>query len=178
MHGNYVALPSVETLIEKLTQALKPYFPSNLPPAEQPVIIGIETGGYWIANAIHQAIAPETDLGRLNITFYRDDFTKIGLHPTVKPSTLPTGIDGKTVILVDDVLYSGRTIRAAMNEIFDYGRPRQIILAILIDRGEREIPIQADIVAETIQLDPGNHIKLDGPEPLQLKIKSNLDNVS
>jgi len=78
MHGNYVALPSVETLIDKLTQALKPYFPSNLPPAEQPVIIGIETGGYWIANAIHQAIAPETDLGRLNITFYRDDFTKIG----------------------------------------------------------------------------------------------------
>jgi len=178
MHGNYVALPSVETLIEKLTQALKPYFPSNLPPAEQPVIIGIETGGYWVANAIHQAIAPETDLGRLNITFYRDDFTKIGLHPTVKPSSLPTDIDGKTVILIDDVLYSGRTIRAAMNEIFDYGRPQRIVLAILIDRGEREIPIQADIVAETIQLEPGNHIKLDGPQPLKLTIKSNVDNVS
>ncbi len=173
MHGNYVSLPSVETLIEKLTQALKPYFPSNLPVADQPIIIGIETGGYWIANAIHQAIAPDTDLGRLNITFYRDDFTKIGLHPTVKPSSLPIDIDGKTIILVDDVLHSGRTIRAAMNEIFDYGRPQRIILAILIDRGEREIPIQADVVADTIELKPGNHIKLDGPEPLQLTIKSN-----
>jgi pyrimidine operon attenuation protein/uracil phosphoribosyltransferase len=173
-----VALPSVETLIEKLIQALKPYFPSNLPPVEQPIIIGIETGGYWIADAIHRAIAPETDLGRLNITFYRDDFTKIGLHPTVKPSNLPTDIDDRTIILVDDVLHSGRTVRAAMNEIFDYGRPQRIILAILIDRGEREIPIQADIVAETIQLEPGNHIKLDGPEPLQLTIKSKIDHVS
>ena len=173
-----MALPSVETLIVKLTQALKPYFPSNLTPAEQPIIIGIETGGYWIANAIHQVIAPDTDLGRLNITFYRDDFTKTGLHPTVKPSNLPTDIDGKTIILVDDVLYSGRTIRAAMNEIFDYGRPQRIILVILIDRGEREIPIQADIVAETMRLDPGNHIKLDGPEPLRLSIKSNVDDAS
>ena len=173
-----MALPSVDTLIEKLTQALKPYFSSDLLPAEQPVIIGIETGGYWIAKAIHQSIAPGTKLGHLNITFYRDDFTKIGLHPTVKPSSLPTDIDGKTIILVDDVLHSGRTIRAAMNEIFDYGRPQRIILAILIDRGEREIPIQADIIAETIQLDPGNHIKLDGPEPLQLNIKTNIDNAS
>ena len=71
------------------------------------------------------------------------------------------------------MLYSGRTVRAAMNEIFDYGRPQRIILAILIDRGEREIPIQADIVAETIQLEADSHIKLDGPEPLQLIIKSN-----
>ena len=173
-----MSLPSVETLIEKLTQALKPYFPSNLSASELPIIIGIETGGYWIARAIHQAIAPDTDLGRLNITFYRDDFTKIGLHPTVKPSSLPTDIDGKTIILVDDVLHSGRTVRAAMNEVFDYGRPQRIILAVLIDRGEREIPIQADIVAETIQLEPGNHIKLDGPEPLRLTIKTKPDHVS
>ena len=166
-------LPSVESLIEKLTRALKPYFPSNLTVADQPIIIGIETGGYWIANAIHQAIGPGTDLGRLNITFYRDDFTKIGLHPTVKPSSLPIDIDGKTIILIDDVLHSGRTVRAAMNEIFDYGRPQRIILAILIDRGEHEIPIQADIVAETIELEPGDHIKLEGPDPLRLAIKSN-----
>jgi len=173
-----VSLPSVETLIEKLTQALKPYFHSNLSPADQPIIIGIDTGGYWVAKAIHLAIGPASVLGRLNITFYRDDFTKIGLHPTVKPSSLPTDIDGRTIILVDDVLHSGRTVRAAMNEIFDYGRPRRIILAVLIDRGEREIPIQADIVAETIQLEPGNHIKLDGPEPLLLTIKSKPDHVS
>jgi pyrimidine operon attenuation protein/uracil phosphoribosyltransferase len=172
-----VSLPSVGILIKKLTQALKPYFPPDQNPEEQPIIVGIETGGYWIANAIHQSIAPDTDLGRLNISFYRDDFTQSGLHPTVKPSSLPPNIDGKTVILVDDVLYSGRTIRAAMNEIFDYGRPLRIVLAILIDRGERAIPIQADIVGEIVHLEAGSHIKLEGPEPLQLTIKSLADHV-
>lgn len=167
-----MSLPSVEILIEKLTLALKSYFPLDQDPQHQPIIVGIETGGYWIASKIHQTIAPDTELGRLNISFYRDDFTKSGLHPTVKPSSLPVDIDGKTIILIDDVLYSGRTIRAAMNEIFDYGRPEKIILAILIDRGEREIPIQADFVAETIQLEPGSHIKLDGPEPFKLTIRS------
>lgn len=173
-----MSLPSVGILIKKLTQALKPYFPTDQSPEEQPIIVGIETGGYWIARAIHQNIAPDTDLGRLNISFYRDDFTQTGLHPTVKPSSLPPNIDGKTVILVDDVLYSGRTIRAAMNEIFDYGRPLRIVLAILIDRGERAIPIQADIVGETVHLEAGSHIKLEGPEPLQLTIKSLTDHVS
>jgi pyrimidine operon attenuation protein/uracil phosphoribosyltransferase len=166
-----VSLPSVEILIDKLTKALKPYFPDDQDPADQPIIVGIETGGYWIADIIHQTIAPDTELGRLNISFYRDDFTTTGLHPTVNPSSLPIDIDGKTIILVDDVIYSGRTIRAAMNEIFDYGRPRRIILAILLDRGERSIPIQPDIVAQNIQLEAGSHIKLSGPEPLQLNIK-------
>lgn len=170
-----MSLPSVEILTDKLTQAIKPYFPDAQDPADQPIIVGIETGGYWIANIIHKAIAPDTELGRLNISFYRDDFTTTGLHPTVKPSSLPSDIDGKTIILVDDVLYSGRTIRAAMNEIFDYGRPERIILAILVDRGERSIPIQPDIVAETIHLEAGSHIKLSGPEPLKLSIKTRIE---
>jgi pyrimidine operon attenuation protein/uracil phosphoribosyltransferase len=164
-----VSLPPVEPLIEKLSQALTPYFSS---PAAQPIIVGIETGGAWIAEQLHQRIAPNTELGRLNISFYRDDFTRSGLHPTVKPSSLPTEIDDKTIILVDDVLHSGRTVRAAMNEIFDYGRPKKIILVILIDRGEREIPIQADIVGATAELDSGSHIKLEGPDPLRLVIKT------
>jgi pyrimidine operon attenuation protein/uracil phosphoribosyltransferase len=158
-----VSLPSVKILIDKLIQSIRPYFPDSQDPADQPIIV---------ANIIHQSIAPDTELGRLNISFYRDDFTTTGLHPTVEPSSLTTNIDGKTIILVDDVIYSGRTIRAAMNEIFDYGRPEQIILAILVDRGERSIPIQPDIVAETIQLEAGSHIKLSGPEPLQLNIKT------
>jgi len=164
-----VSLPSVESLIEKLTQALTPYFSA---PESQPVIVGIETGGAWIAEQLHQRIAPGTELGRLNISFYRDDFTRKGLHPTVKPSSLPTDIDDKTIILVDDVLQSGRTVRAAMNEIFDYGRPKKILLVILIDRGEREIPVQADLVGATMQLDSGSHIKLEGPGPLNLVIKT------
>ena len=164
-----MSLPPVEPLIEKLSQALTPYFS---PPAAQPIIVGIETGGAWIAEQLHQRIAPDTELGRLNISFYRDDFTRSGLHPTVKPSSLPSEIDDKTIILVDDVLHSGRTVRAAMNEIFDYGRPKKIILVILIDRGDREIPIQADIVGATTELDSGSHIKLEGPDPLRLVIKT------
>lgn len=164
-----MSLPPVEPLIEKLSQALTPYFSS---PVAQPIIVGIETGGAWIAEQLHQRIAPDTELGRLNISFYRDDFTRSGLHPTVNPSSLPSEIDDKTIILVDDVLHSGRTVRAAMNEIFDYGRPKKIILAILIDRGEREIPIQADIVGATTELDSGSHIKLEGPDQLRLVIKT------
>ena len=164
-----MSLPSVESLIEKLTQALTPYF-SN--PESQPVIVGIETGGVWVAEQIRKRLAPQADLGRLNISFYRDDFTRNGLHPVVKPSSLPIDIDDRTIILIDDVLQSGRTVRAAMNEIFDYGRPQKILLAILIDRGQREIPVQADFVGASLSLDSNTHIKLEGPEPLNLIIKT------
>ena len=164
-----MTLPSVESLIEKLTQALTPYFSSQ---QSLPIIVGIETGGVWIAERLHQNLNPNAELGRLNISFYRDDFTRTGLHPTVKPSSLPVDIDDKTIILVDDVMHSGRTVRAAMNEIFDYGRPQKIVLAILIDRGNREIPIQPDIIGDTIELDSGSHIKLDGPESLKFSIKT------
>lgn len=158
---------SVDTLIKQLAEALAPLFSSP----DQPIIVGIETGGYWVAKTLHDTLKPQTDLGKLNITFYRDDYTKIGLHPTVKPSSLPTDIDGKTIILVDDVLHSGRTIRAAMNELFDYGRPEKILLAILIDRGDRDLPIQADFVAQTITLEKNEQIKLDGPAPFTLRIQ-------
>jgi pyrimidine operon attenuation protein/uracil phosphoribosyltransferase len=164
-----VSLPSVESLIEKLTQALTPYF-SN--PESQPVIVGIETGGVWIAEQIRQRLAPEAELGRLDISFYRDDFTRNGLHPVVKPSSLPSDIDDSTIILIDDVLQSGRTVRAAMNEIFDYGRPQKILLAILIDRGQREIPVQADFVGTNLSLESTSQIRLEGPEPLKLVLKT------
>lgn len=164
-----MSLPSVESLIDKLGQALTPYFSSS---SEQPLIVGIETGGAWIAERLRQRLAPEAEIGRLNISFYRDDFTRVGLHPTVKPSSLPSDIDERTVLLIDDVIHSGRTIRAAMNELFDYGRPRRIILAVLIDRGEREIPIQADVVGATMELDSASHIKLEGPDPLTLVVKT------
>ncbi len=164
-----MALPSVESLIDKLSQALTPYFSAS---SEPPVIVGIETGGAWIAERLQQRIAPDTEIGRLNISFYRDDFTRIGLHPTVKPSSLPTDIDDRSILLIDDVIHSGRTIRAAMNELFDYGRPKRIILAVLIDRGEREIPIWPDVVGATMELEAGSHIKLEGPEPLKLLVKT------
>ena len=134
------------------------------------LMIGIHTGGVWIAERLHQKLKIEAPLGKLNIAFYRDDFSRIGTHPQVTPSKLPFDIEDKHLLLVDDVLYTGRTIRAALNEIFDYGRPASVQLAVLIDRGEHELPIQADFVGKRISLKQGEHAKLAGPEDLALEI--------
>lgn len=136
------------------------------------VIIGIHTGGVWVANALKKRINSNAEIGELNIAFYRDDFSQIGMHPTVEPSNLPFSIDDRDILLIDDVLYTGRTIRAAMNELFDYGRPKSISLAVLIDRTGRELPIQADVVGKTIELEDYEHVKLSGPEPLALVFKT------
>jgi pyrimidine operon attenuation protein/uracil phosphoribosyltransferase len=93
------------------------------------------------------------------------------MNPRVKPSSLPPQVEDRHIILVDDVLQTGRTIRAAMNEIFDYGRPASITLVCLVDRSGRELPIQADIIGQHLQISPQQHIKLSGPEPLELVIK-------
>lgn len=137
-----------------------------------PLMIGIHTGGVWVAQALHNQLALTEPLGTLNISFYRDDFTRIGMHPQVQPSNLPFEVEDRHIILVDDVLHTGRTVRAALNEIFDYGRPTSVILATLVDRGGKELPICADVVGETIALSTGQHIKLTGPEPLRLTIHS------
>ena len=108
----------------------------------------------------------------LDISFYRDDFTRIGMNPQVKPSQLPFTLDDRNIILVDDVLHTGRTIRAAMNELFDYGRPASILLATLVERSGRELPIEANVVGLTMELGCGEQVKLSGPEPLALEIKS------
>ncbi len=136
------------------------------------VLVGIHTGGVWVAAQIRQRLSHSLPLGELNIAFYRDDFSRIGMHPHVAPSSLPFDIENKHVILIDDVLYTGRTIRAAMNELFDYGRPARITLAVLIDRNEHELPIRADVVGKTLALDAGVHVKLSGPEPLALVVKA------
>jgi len=113
------------------------------------LMIGIHTGGVWIAERLHKGLKLQRPLGKLNIAFYRDDFSRIGTHPQVTPSKLPFDVEDKHILLVDDVLHTGRTIRAALNEIFDYGRPASVRLAVLIDRGAHELPIQADF-EETI----------------------------
>ena len=134
------------------------------------LMIGIHTGGVWIAERLHNKLNLQQPLGKLNIAFYRDDFSRIGIHPQVTPSKLPFDIEDKHLLLVDDVLQTGRTIRAALNEIFDYGRPASVRLAVLIDRGEHELPIQADFVGKRIDLRQGEHVKLSGPEDLALEI--------
>ncbi|MCW8826767.1 MAG: bifunctional pyr operon transcriptional regulator/uracil phosphoribosyltransferase PyrR [Gammaproteobacteria bacterium] len=155
-------------LIEKMAQQLRQELSDEL--LAEAVMIGIHTGGVWVAEQLHQQLNLTNPLGLLDINFYRDDFSQGGLHPQVRPSTLPVDLENKTIILVDDVLQSGRTIRAALNEIFDYGRPDRVILAILVERSGRELPIQADVIGEVVELQDDEQIKLTGPEPLELKV--------
>ncbi|BFM50532.1 bifunctional pyr operon transcriptional regulator/uracil phosphoribosyltransferase PyrR [Marinomonas sp. THO17] len=133
------------------------------------IVVGIHTGGVWVAEQIMSAVPTKEPLATLDITFYRDDFTRAGLNPKVNQTSLPA-IEDRHVILVDDVLMSGRTIRAAMNEIFDFGRPASISLAILYDLGQHELPIAADIVGENLTLNPEQRVKLIGPQPLAVSV--------
>ena len=158
-------LPSVEDALGRMAEALKPLL------AHQPVMIGIHTGGAWVAARLHKKLGLADPLGTLDISFYRDDFTRIGLNPQVKASALPVDIDGRHIVLVDDVLHTGRTIRAAMNEIFDYGRPASVTLAVLIERDGRELPIEAAAVGAHLKLKPRQQVKLIGPEKLELKLQ-------
>ena len=137
-----------------------------------PALVGIHTGGVWIAQRLQQRLDLATPLGQLDISFYRDDFSRIGVNPQVRPSDLPFDVDGRHIILVDDVLYTGRTIRAALNELFDYGRPASVLLAVLVDRGGRELPIEAHVAGSRLELPTDHHIQLIGPEPLQLLIQT------
>jgi len=159
----------VKQLLTEMATAIQSH--TNSHSYDAPLMIGIKTGGAWVANRLHQQLEYKDPLGELNIAFYRDDFSTLGMHPEVSPSQLPVDVNDRHIVLVDDVLYTGRTIRAAMNEIFDYGRPASITLAVLVDRSStRELPIQADITGKTITLNAGEHVKLLGPEPLMLSI--------
>jgi len=134
------------------------------------LMVGIHTGGLWVARRLHRLLGLEQPLGELDISFYRDDFSRIGINPQVRPSRLPVSVDDRHILLVDDILHTGRTIRAAMNELFDYGRPASITLAVLGERSGRELPIQADVVGRHFDLGEHEHVKLSGPEPLRLSI--------
>lgn len=134
---------------------------------KSPKMIGIRTGGVWVAQSLHKSLQLPDELGVLNISFYRDDFSKVGLNPSVEPSDIPWDVNDQHIILVDDVLYTGRTTRAALNEIFDFGRPASVTLVSLFDRrGCRELPFQADVVG--MQMDCHQTLKLSGPEPLKV----------
>ncbi len=140
-----------------------------------PCMVGIHTGGVWVARRLHELLGLGEPLGTLDISFYRDDFSRIGVHPQVKPSNLPFDVEGRHIVLVDDVLYTGRTIRAALNEIFDYGRPASVTLAVLVERGGRELPIQADVAGLQMELEADQQVKLGGPDNLALTIQSHAE---
>jgi pyrimidine operon attenuation protein/uracil phosphoribosyltransferase len=124
------------------------------PDVRSTVLVGVRTRGVPLAQRLSrlieeaEGIAPA--VGALDITLYRDDLTTIAAHPVIQGTDIPCSIDGRTVVLVDDVLYTGRTVRAALDELIDFGRPDRIRLAVLVDRGHRELPIRADHVGKTL----------------------------
>jgi pyrimidine operon attenuation protein/uracil phosphoribosyltransferase len=148
-------LPDAERLCAALADSLRP----GLHP--DTALIGIHTGGVWVAERLHAALGLKTPLGSLDVSFYRDDFSRSGLHSQIKSSDIPFEVKDRPIVIVDDVLYTGRTIRAAMNEIFDYGRPARIDLAVLVDRGGRELPVCPRWSAQALQIEPGKNLQLE-----------------
>lgn len=153
-------MPNPELDAEALYQDLRQRVKTALMKLESPAIVGIYSGGAWLAERLAAECGLSERLGFIDVSFYRDDFAEKGLHRDVRPSQIPFEVDGASILLVDDVLYTGRTTRAAINELFDYGRPERIMLAALVDRGERELPIAADFVAATVQLPQGQSLIL------------------
>lgn len=161
-------IATVDEYLDAMSSALGAYLDAQ--DVSDPSMIGIHTGGVWVARRLHQLLDIREPLGSLDISFYRDDFTRIGMNPQVRPSDLPFDVDGRHIILVDDVLHTGRTIRAALNEIFDYGRPASVVLVVLVERSGRELPIEANIVGKHLELREGEHVKLNGPDELTLSV--------
>ena len=137
------------------------------------VIVGIQRRGVQLADRIVAIISERQQVsvprGALDITLYRDDLQTVGPRPVVGPTVLPMQLDGKRVVIVDDVLYTGRTVRAALDELADFGRPARIALAVLVDRGGRELPIHADVVGKAVAVSPGGRVdvqvaELDGAD--------------
>ena len=155
---------NVPKLLETLTTSLTDYLSGD-----DVRLIGIHRGGVNVARYLHQALANPHPLGLLDISFYRDDFSQIGLHPEVKPSTIPFDVDEQHIVLIDDVIQTGRTIRAALNEIFDYGRPRRVTLACLIELEGHELPIRPDVKATSLSLDTNQRVKLHDLETLTVE---------
>ena len=158
-------LPDAEVLLRSLAAQIGETVGDNT------ALIGIHTGGVWLAERLHGELGLGVALGTLDVNFYRDDFEQRGLRAQVRPSTIPFEVDGRDLILIDDVLYTGRTIRAAMNELFDYGRPASIRLATLIDRGGRELPIAPQFVGAVVAVASDQNIELTRDERGRLALK-------
>jgi pyrimidine operon attenuation protein/uracil phosphoribosyltransferase len=161
-------LPDAEAALAALVARMLPAV------AHDAAFVGIYSGGAWIAERLAARIPGKHPLGFIDVSYYRDDYALSGLKPNVKRTALPFDVGGATIVLVDDVLYTGRSVRAAINELFDFGRPDRIELAVLVDRGGRELPIEPTYVGERVAVardlsivlsrDPGGTLSL-GVEP-------------
>ena len=152
-------LPNAEELLNILAQKLEPLLHPNT------ALVGIQSGGVWLMNRLITLLKSSIDKnavehGTLDVSFYRDDYAKRGLKPENRPSQIPFEVENKHIILIDDVFYTGRTTRAAVNELFDYGRPASVTLVALVNRGGRELPIAPQIVAADIPLHATQNLQL------------------
>jgi pyrimidine operon attenuation protein/uracil phosphoribosyltransferase len=132
-----LTLPDAEQTLAALADRMRGAIAYDAP------FVGIHSGGAWLADRLARMIPGDHPVGYIDVSFYRDDFRSKGLKPEVKRTELPFDVEGATIILVDDVLYTGRSVRAAINELFDFGRPDRVELAVLVDRGGRELPVEA-----------------------------------
>jgi len=148
------ALPDAESLLPRLADGLRERMTPEV------AMIGLYTGGAWLAERLHAMLGLATPLGLMDIAFYRDDYNKEGLKHDPKRTKIPFDVNGAEILLVDDVLYSGRTVRAAMNELFDYGRPASIALVVLADRGGRQLPICAQYCGTRVDVPAGMRLAL------------------
>jgi len=149
-----------EAMYATLLQQVK----TGLAHVENVAIVGIHSGGAWLAERLAADLQLTERLGFIDVSFHRDDYAEKGLKTDVKSTQIAFDVEGATVVLVDDVLYTGRTTRAAINELFDYGRPARVMLAALADRGGRELPIAADFVAQTISISDQRQLVLQRAE--------------
>jgi len=147
-------LPDAETLLPKVAAELK----ARVTPLT--AMIGLYTGGAWLAERLHPLLGLKEPLGLMDIAFYRDDYAKQGLKHDPKRTRIPFEVGGREILLVDDVIYTGRTVRAAMNELFDYGRPKSIALVVLADRGGRQLPIAAQVCGAQVEVPEGMRLRL------------------
>lgn len=152
-------------LLQRLAEAMRPHVTADT------VLVGIHTGGVWIAEWLHHALGLKSKQGSIDVSYHRDDHHLGGGRHGGRASQLPFDVEGAHVVIVDDVLATGRTIRAAMNELFDYGRPAKIDLAVLVDRGGRELPIAATWCAETVRLPASQTLELTRNDAGELAFK-------
>ena len=147
-------LPNPETLLAEITAKIQAQLQPNS------ALVGIHSGGVWLMQRILATIKQDLPFGMLDAALYRDDYAQRGLKTEPKPSNIAFDVTDKHIILIDDIFYTGRTTRAAMNELFDYGRPASISLAVLINRGGAELPIAPNIVGANIDLKPTQDLQL------------------
>ena len=147
-------LPDAEKLCAQLAAELKPRI------GPKSAMVGLYTGGAWLAERLHPMLDMKSPLGLMDIAFYRDDYAARGLKHDPKRTKIPFDVNDAELLLVDDVLYSGRTVRAAMNELFDYGRPASISLVVLVDRGGRQLPICAQHIGAKVEVPDGQRLRL------------------